>query len=71
MNLQLQTGKTISISAYEYYFALKEEDIDLFFQSCIADDLGIELNNPFSNKSSIGRLDFEEDLQELGEDISI
>lgn len=50
MNINLPTGKTIFISAYEYFFVLKEEDVDAFFQSCIADDLGEEINNPFSNR---------------------
>lgn len=61
MNIQLPTGATISISAYEYYFLLKDEDMDLFFQSCVADDLGIQINNPFSNKASFGKLDGGED----------
>ncbi len=60
MNIQLATGKTITISAYEYFFILKEEDVEEFFQSCVADDLGIYIGNPFSNKSSQGELDIEE-----------
>jgi hypothetical protein len=51
VNINLPTGKTITISCYEYFFALKEEDVDLFFQSCIADDLGSFIENPFCNKS--------------------
>jgi len=50
MNIQLPTGNTISVSAYEYYFILKEDEIDLFYQSCIADDLGTYIDNPFSNR---------------------
>lgn len=60
MNLQLPTGKTISISAYDYYFLLKDEDIEEFFQSCIADNVGIELNNPFCNMSVTGHISIEE-----------
>jgi len=66
MNIQLPTGTTITISAYEYYFLLKEEDMHEFFQSCIADDLGIQINNPFSNKASFGRIeeDFTDEFPE-------
>lgn len=39
---------------------LKEEDVDEFYQSCIADDLGIEIDNPFSNKIIHGKLEIEE-----------
>jgi hypothetical protein len=66
MNIQLPTGKTLSVSTYEYLFVLKEEDVDLFFQACIADDLGQEINHPFSNKASKGKLDFEEPSMEHG-----
>ncbi len=48
------------MSVYEYFFILKDEDMDAFYQSCIADDLGTELNNPFSNKSSMGKLEIPE-----------
>ncbi len=64
MNINLPTGKTIFMSAYEYFFILKEEDVDAFFQSCIADDLGEEINNPFSNRASMEKIavdDHEED----------
>jgi hypothetical protein len=60
MNIQLQTGKTINISAYEYYFILKDEEVDFFFQSCVADDLGTEINNPFANRASAGKLDLDD-----------
>lgn len=39
---------------------LEEKDVDMFFQSCIADDLGIEVQNPFSNKCSSGELEIDE-----------
>lgn len=67
MNIQLVTGKTISVSSYEWLFMLKEEDVDEFFQSCIADDLGIDIENPFSNKIIHGKLEIE-DLPEPIED---
>lgn len=63
MNLQLPTGNTIWIST-EYYFALKDEDIDMFFQACVADNLGIPIENPFSNKTFSGRIELESDDEE-------
>lgn len=60
MNIQLPTGKTISVSCYEWLFMLKEEDVGEFYQSCIADDLGIDIENPFSNKIVHGKLEVEE-----------
>lgn len=59
-NIQLRTGKTIYISTYDYYFRLKEDEVDLFFQSCEADDLGIDVEDPFSNRMFFGTLDVEE-----------
>lgn len=67
MNIQLPTGKTITISCYEYFFALKDEDMDLFYQSCIADDLGTFIESPFCNKGAhieIEEIDNPEDLQD-------
>lgn len=52
MNIQLPTGMTINVSVYEYLFLLQEDDIDLFYQQCIADNIGTYIDNPFSNKSS-------------------
>ncbi len=69
--IQLQTGKTIYMSTYEWLFKLKEEDVAEFYQSCIADDLGIEIQNPFSNRVSYGKLEVEDipEPPELSEDI--
>lgn len=66
MNIQLPTGNTISVSAYEYYFLLKEDEVQFFFQSCIADDLGTYIDNPFSNRSHSSKLevDEEEDIKD-------
>lgn len=50
INIQLPTGNTISVSVYEYYFMLDDNDMDLFYQSCMADDLGRYIDNPFSKK---------------------
>lgn len=49
--INLPTGKTISMTTYEWLFKLKDDEIDGFYQDCIADDLGIEINNPFSGKN--------------------
>lgn len=65
-NISLPTGKVIYVSVYEYYFLLDEKDIDHFFQSCIADDLGTYVDDPFNQKASPGRLEVEDvpDLEE-------
>jgi len=72
-NISLPTGKVIYVSTYEYFFKLQEEDVDEFFQSAIADDLGIQVEYPFSNKVVFGTLEIndipEEEIEEL-EDIS-
>lgn len=65
MNIQLPTGKTISVSVYEYFFILKDEEMDLFYQDCMADNLGEDINNPFSNRGSMGKIEIEEDEPDL------
>lgn len=65
-NIQLRTGNTVYVSAYEYYFKLDDNDIDLFFQSCEADNLGIMIDNPFSNRIVMGTLD--EENNEISEE---
>lgn len=69
-NISLPTGKTIYISDYEYYFQLQDEDVDNFFQSCIADDLGRFIDDPFSNSCYRGKLQIEEfpDIDEIPTD---
>ncbi len=69
MNIQLKTGKTISVSVYEFYFMLPDEDVEKFYESCVADDEGILIDNPFSNKAYNGRIEYEEDFAE--EDLDI
>lgn len=59
MNIQLSTGTTITMSYYEYLFNLNDEDMDEFYQSCVADNLGTYIENPFSHKS-ITKLHVEE-----------
>lgn len=73
MNIELPTGKTLQLSIYEFLFLLKDEDVDNFYQSAIADDLGTYVENPFSNRSTNAKLDVEEmsEIEDLGEDISI
>lgn len=60
MNIQLPTGKTIYISTYEWLFILKDEEIDNFYESCIADDLGVIIENPFTLKTNSTTLEVEE-----------
>jgi hypothetical protein len=54
---QLPTGKTILI---EDPFSLSDEDI----QNLIADDLGVEINNPFSNMHDAIKIFESPDLEE-------
>ena len=49
--ISLPTGKVIYLSVYEYYFELREEDVEEFFRSCIADDIGTYEENPFCSKN--------------------
>lgn len=59
-NISLPNGKVIYVSTYEYYFQLDEKDVDEFFQSCMADDLGSFADDPFSQRISLGKLEVEE-----------
>lgn len=59
-NINLPTGNTIYVTVYEYYFLLSEEDVEEFFQSCIADNLGTYIDDPFSNRTMQGRLEVDE-----------
>lgn len=63
MNISLPTGKVISVSYYEWLFLLKDEDIHEFYQSCIADDLGTMIENPFSNRA-MEKLEIDEDTEQ-------
>lgn len=63
--LSLPTGKTVYISSYQYYFELREEDIDEFFQTCIADDLGSFIENPFSELRGANKVEDEEIPDEI------
>ena len=68
MNISLPTGKVLSISVYEYLFLIPEEEVDLFFQSCIADDLGTIIEDPFSNREYFGKLEIDE-VSDMSNDI--
>jgi len=63
MRVQLPNGLTIEVSVMDYLFILEEEDMDLFYQECMADNLGIDIVNPFSRKN-IQSLDIDEDEEE-------
>jgi hypothetical protein len=65
-NISLPTGKVIYLSVFEYYFQLEEKNVDEFFQSCIADDLGIFVEDPFCLKVAQGKLEVEDvpDIEE-------
>lgn len=60
-NISLPTGKVIYLSVYEYYFQLEEKNVDDFFQSCIADDLGTFVDDPFSQRVPHGKLEVEDE----------
>lgn len=59
-NIQLPTGKTINIPLYTFLFEIKDDEVDLFFQSCIADDLGTFIEDPFSGRGIVGKLEVDE-----------
>lgn len=63
MNVNLPNGNTISMSVYEYFFLLEDEDMDEFYQSCLADNAGVYINNPFSNIER-GKLDIDDEEEE-------
>lgn len=62
MMINLPNGNTIYVSDYEWLFILKDEDIDLFYQQCMADNLGTYIDNPFSNKASYGKIEIDDDI---------
>jgi len=66
-NISLPTGKVIYISTYEWLFQLEEKNVDEFFQNCIADDLGMFIEDPFSMRMPMGKLEVEDtpDIEEV------
>ena len=71
--INLPTGNTIDVSTYEFYFKLEDGDMDLFFQSCMADNLGVYIDHPFSNRRHQSTLEepeiIPEEIQEPDIDI--
>lgn len=59
-NISLPTGKVIYLSTYEWLFQLEEKNVNEFFQNCIADDLGMFIEDPFSMRVHQGKLEVEE-----------
>ena len=66
-NISLPTGKVIYLSTYEWLFKLEEKDVDEFYQNSIADDLGMFIEDPFSMRMPMGKLEVEEtpDIEEI------
>ena len=44
----------------QWLFQLEEKDVEEFYQNCIADDLGIFIENPFSASSPQGKLEVDD-----------
>ena len=63
-NISLPTGKVMYMSIYQYLFLLEDDDMDIFYQSCIADDLGTYIENPFSQRKPSRELDIDDDEHE-------
>ena len=62
--ISLPTGKVVYLSTYEYYFLLKEQDVDEFYQQLIADDAGIPApEDPFSSRRMSTKIDYEEEVE--------
>lgn len=64
MNINLPTGNTISVSYFEWLFILKDEDIPGFYQSCMADNLGVYIENPFSKRNLHDKIHVDEELED-------
>lgn len=69
--IQLKTGKTIYVSSYEYYFMLDDNDVEAFFEQCVADDLGTFQDDPFSSKVVLGKLEIDEELPDIEDPSSL
>lgn len=65
MKIQLPTGKTINVSTYEYLFILTDNDMDDFYQMCIAANVGEHIENPFHNSANFGKVEVEEETEEI------
>lgn len=69
MLINLPTGKVIYVSVDDFLFRLKEEDVDQFYQSCIADDLGEYIDFPFASQAGNGSISLDD--QEPPEDLRL
>lgn len=58
-NVNLKNGKTIYIPAEQYYF-MTDEELEQFYQSCMADDLGEFVDHALSGKIPKGKVESEE-----------
>lgn len=65
-NISLPSGKVIYLSVYEWLFQLDDKNVDEFYQSCMADDLGTYVDDPFSQRSYQGKLEVE-DIPDINE----
>ncbi len=65
-NISLPTGKVIYVSTFDWLFVLDEKDVPDFYQSCVADDLGRFIEDPFSQRMTKGKLEVE-DTPEIDE----
>ena len=58
MRIQLPTGLTITVSTYEWLFMLEDDQIEDFYKECMADNLGTQIENPFSDHAE--KIDLDE-----------
>lgn len=65
-NIQLETGKTLYVPLFEWLFKVEDKDVKEFLQSCVADDLGSFVEDPFCQRVMHGKLEVEEsfDIEE-------
>lgn len=69
LRIQLDTGMTVYVSTYEFYFKLKDEEVELFYQACKADNLGIYIDDPFSDRKCMVTIQEQDTPEELNWDI--
>ena len=61
MKIQLPSGNTVTVSTYDWLFNLDDKDVGEFLQSCVADELGTYIHNPFSDGPSLSTKEEEEE----------
>lgn len=57
MNISLPNGKVVRRSLEEYLF-LEDSEMHLWYQNMMADDLGDEVENPFSTLMEVRVTDY-------------